>query len=152
MEERAQLNDNGTQAGTFWLRGFRGNSSVKRTQMCFLKVSTTSSWSNGSCNGPAAPFNTMWAQYGSFGKLEDFDDNSEPVGNPDDKKLAFCGERSSVTFYKQKRKRISTALLVLGNNTNVATENEVTRKQRAKCSPPTEFKAQFYSHWMNKEH
>ena len=71
MEEGAQLNMNGTpQDDTLWLREFRDNSSVSRMEMCSLKVPTTASWSDGSCNGPAALFKTMWTRHGSFGKLE----------------------------------------------------------------------------------
>ena len=61
-----------------------------------------------------------------FWKLEVSDDNSEPGRNPDAKKLEFCGKRSSVTLYKQKRKGNSTALLLLGENSYVAySENDV---------------------------
>ena len=85
-EEGAQLNMNGTpKDDTLWLREFRDNSSVTRMEMCSLKVPTATSWSNGSCNGPAAPFKTMWTRHGSFGKLEVFDDLSEPDRNPDEK-------------------------------------------------------------------
>ena len=59
-----------------------------------LKVPTTASWSNKSCNRSAAPFKTMWTQYGNFGKLEVSDDNSEPVRNPDAKSLGLCGDES----------------------------------------------------------
>ena len=77
MEEGAQLNMNGTpQDDTLWLREFRDNSSVSRMEMCCLKVPTTASWSDGSCNGPAALFKTMWTRHGSFGKLEVFADLS----------------------------------------------------------------------------
>ena len=75
MEEGARLNMNGTpQDDTLWLREFRDNSSVSRMEMCSLKVPTTASWSDGSCNGPAALFKTMWTRHGSFGKLEVFAD------------------------------------------------------------------------------
>ena len=72
MEERVQLNENGIQNDTVWLHDSRDRSSVTktRTQMCSLKVRTTASSSNGSCNGLAAPFKTMWTQYGSFDKLK----------------------------------------------------------------------------------
>ena len=74
MEEGAQLKVNGTpQYDTLWLREFRDNSSVTRIEMCSLKVPATS-WSNGSCNKPAALFKTMWTWHGSFGKLEVSDD------------------------------------------------------------------------------
>ena len=126
MEEGAQLNMNGTpQDDTLCLREFRDNSSVTRMEMCSLKVPATS-WSNGSCNGPAALFKTMGTQYGSIGKLEVSDDLLELDGNLDEKKLEFCGERSSVSLYKQKRKRNSTALQLLGEYTNVATKNDVS--------------------------
>ena len=86
MEEGAQLNMNGTpQDDTLWLREFRDNSSVSRTEMCSLKVPTTASWSDGSCNGPAALFKTMWTRHGSFDKLEVSADLSEPVRNLDEK-------------------------------------------------------------------
>ena len=94
--------------------------------MCSLKVPTTASWSNGSCNGPAALFKTMWTRHGSFGKLEVSDDLSEPDRNLDEKKLEFCGERSSVTLYIQKRKQNSTALELFGENSDVATKNDVS--------------------------
>ena len=125
MEEGAQLNGNGTRDDTFWLHDLTDNVSVTRTQMCSLKVPATS-WTNGSCNGPATPFMAMGTQYGSIGKLEVSDDLLEPDKNLDEKNMKFCGERSSVTLYKQKRKRNSTALQLLGENTNVATENDVS--------------------------
>ena len=127
MEEGAQLNMNGTpQDDTLWLREFRDNSSVSRMEMCSLKVPTTASWSDGSCNGPAALFKTMWTRHGSFGKLEVFADLSEPVRNLDEKKLKFCSERSTVNLYKQKRKQNSTALQLFGGNSDVATKNDVS--------------------------
>ena len=127
MEEGAQLNMNGTpQDDTLWLREFRDNSSVSRMEMCSLKVPTTASWSDGSCNGPAALFKTMWTRHGSFGKLEVFADLSEPVRNLDEKKLKFCSERSTVKLYKQKRKRNSTALQLFGENSDVTTKNDVS--------------------------
>ena len=126
-EEGAQLNMNGTpQDDTLWLREFRDNSSVSRMEMCSLKVPTTASWSDGSCNGPAALFKTMWTRHGSFGKLEVFADLSEPVRNLDEKKLKFCSERSTVNLYKQKRKQNSTALQLFGENSDVATKNDVS--------------------------
>ena len=127
MEEGAQLNMNGTpQDDTLWLREFRDNSSVSRMEMCSLKVPTTASWSDGSCNGPAALFKTMWTRHGSFGKLEVSADLSEPVRNLDEKKLKFCSERSTVNLYKQKRKQNSTALQLFGENSDVATKNDVS--------------------------
>ena len=129
MEEKAQLRVNGIQDNTLWLHDFRGRSSVTRTQVCSLKVPTTASWSNGSCNGPAAPFKTMWNGYRSFGKMEVSDDKWESVSNSDDKKLKFCCERSYVTCYKQERKRNSTALQLLEENTDVATENNVSESK-----------------------
>ena len=126
-EERAQLNMNGTpQDDTLWLRELRDNSSVTRREMCSLKLPTTASWSNGSCNGPAALFKTMWTRYRSFGKLEVSDDQSEPDRNLDEKKLKFCGERSSVKLYKQKRKQNSTPLQLFGENSDVTTKNDVS--------------------------
>ena len=125
MEEGAQLKMKGTpQDDTLWLREFRDNSSVTRMEMCSLKVPTTVSWKNGSCNGPA-----MGTQYGSIGKLEVSDDLLEPDRNLDEKKLEFCGERSSVMLYKQKRKRNFTALQLLGENSDVATENDVSESR-----------------------
>ena len=127
MEEGAQLNMNGTpQDDTLWLREFRDNSSVSRMNMCSLKVPTTASWSDGSCNGPAALFKTMWTRHGSFGKLEVFADLSEPVRNLDENKLKFCSERSTVNLYKQKRKQNPTALQLFGENSDVATKNDVS--------------------------
>ena len=127
MEEGAQLNMNGTpQDDTHWLREFRDNSSVSRMEMCSLKVPTTASWSDESCNGPAALFKTMWTRHGSFGKLEVSADLSEPVRNLDEKKLKFCSERSTVNLYKQKRKQKSTALHLFGENSDVATKNDVS--------------------------
>ena len=129
-EEGAQLNMNGTpQDDTLWLREFRDNSSVTRMEMCSLKVPTTASRKNGTCNGPATPFKAMGTQYGSFGKLEVFDDLLLPDRNLDEKKLDFCGEKSSVTLYKQKRKRNSTALQLLGEYSDVATENDVSESR-----------------------
>ena len=82
MDERAQLNKNGSQDDTFWLREFRDNSIMTRTHICSLKVTTTASWSNGSCNGPTAPFKTIRTQsfgsLGSFGNLEVSHKLSEP--------------------------------------------------------------------------
>ena len=127
MEEGAQLNMNGTpQDDTLWLREFRDNSSVSRMEMCSLKVPTTESWSDGSCNGPAALFKTMWTRHGSCCKLEVSADLSEPVRNLDEKELKFCGERSTVNLYKQKRKQNSTALQLFGENSDVATKNDVS--------------------------
>ena len=134
MAEGAQLNVNGTpQDEPLWLHDFRDNLSVTRMQIRPLKIPTATSWSNGSCNGPAAPFKTMWVQYGRFGKLENAHDLWEPVRKPDKKKLEFCGERSSVTLYKQERKPNSTALQLLGENWNVATKNDlsVSKEQNA---------------------
>ena len=68
----------------------------------------------------------MWTQNGTFGKLEVSDDLSEPRRNPDDKKMEFCCERSSKTLYKQNGERNSIALQLLGENTDVATENDVS--------------------------
>ena len=62
----------------------------------------------------------------SFGKLEVSNDNSEPDGNQDEKTLELCAERSSVTLYKLKQKRNCTALQLLGDNTKVATKNDVS--------------------------
>ena len=130
MEEGAQLNMNATpQIDTLWLREFRDNPSVTRMEMCSLKVPTRTIWKNWSCNGPATPFMAMGSQYGSIGKLEVSDDLLEPDRNLDEKKLEFCGERSSVTLYKQKRKRNSTALQLLGENSDVATENDVSESR-----------------------
>ena len=129
MEEGAQLKVNGTpQDDTLWLREFRDNSSVTRIEMCSLKVPATS-WSNGSCNGPVALFKTMWTRHGSFGKLEVSDNLSKPDRNIDENKVEFCGERSSVTLYEQKRKRNSTALQLLGDNSEVATEYDVSESR-----------------------
>ena len=89
MEEGTHLNENGIQNDTIWQHDFRDVASVTRTQMCSLKVPTTASWSNGSCNGSAALFKTMWTRYGSFGKLEVSDDISEPDGNLDKRKWGF---------------------------------------------------------------
>ena len=119
------MNGNGTRDDTFWLHDLTDNVSVTRTQMCSLKVPATS-WSNGACNGPAALFKSMWSRHGSFGKLEVFDDLSEPDRNPDEKKLKFCVERSSVKLYKQKRKQNSTAMQLFGENSDVATKNDVS--------------------------
>ena len=58
--------------------------------------------------------------------MEVSDDLSEPDRNPDDKKLDFCDERRSVTLYKQKRKRNSIALRLLEENTEIATEIDVS--------------------------
>ena len=82
MKERAQLNKNGIQNDTHWLREFRSKSSRTGTQLCSLKVPTAASWSNGSCNGPATPFKTMWTQHESFGELEVSVDRLKLVRNP----------------------------------------------------------------------
>ena len=127
MAEGVQLNMNGTpQDDTLCLREFRDSSSVTRMEMCSLKVPTTATWSIGSCNGPAALFKTMGTRHGSFGKLEVSDDLSEPDRNLVEKKLKFCGERSTVNLYKQKRKQNSTALQLFGENSDVATKNDVS--------------------------
>ena len=70
MDERAQLNVIAIRDDTIGPHEFLDRSSVTRTQMCSLKEPTAASWSNMSCNGQAAPFKTMWTQYGSSGKLE----------------------------------------------------------------------------------
>ena len=114
MEENAQSNKNATQDDTVWLRKCKDRSSVTRTRMCSLKVPTAASWSNGSCNESAPPFKTMWTQNMSFGKLDGFDDHSEPIKDPDAKKLVFCGERSSVMLYKQKQNRNSQHCIYWG--------------------------------------
>ena len=56
-------------------------------------------------------------------------DLSEPRKTPVDKKLVFCGARSSKTFYKQNGERNSTALHLLGENLDVATENNVSESR-----------------------
>ena len=99
MAEGAQLNVNETpQDEPLWLHDLRDTLLVTRMQMCSLKVSPATSWSNGSCNGPAALFKTMWTRHGSFGKLEVSDDLSKPDRILDEKKVEFCGERSSLTL------------------------------------------------------
>ena len=131
MAEGAQLNVNGTpQDEPLCLHDLRDKLSVTRMQICSLKVPTATGWSNGSCNGPAAPFKAMWIQYGRFGKLEVSHDQWEPVRNPDETKLEFCGERSSVTLYKQERKPNSTALQFLGENWDVAAKNDLLEKKK----------------------
>ena len=131
MAEGAQLNVNGTpQDEPLWLHDLRDNPSRTRMQICSLKVPTATSWSNGSCKGPAAPFKTLWVQYGRFGKLEVSHDLWEPVRKPDEKKLKFCSERSTVNLYKQKRKQNSTALQLFGENWNVATKNDLSEKKK----------------------
>ena len=130
VEETGQLNENGIKDDTLWLHEFTDNSSVTRTEMCSLKVPTTASWSSGSCNGPATPFKTIWTQYGFFGKLKVFDDHSEPNRNPDVKKSEFCGETSSVTFFKQNGKRNSKAWQLLRENSDVATNNYVSVRKK----------------------
>ena len=52
-----------------------------------------------------------------------------PDGNQDDKKLEFYDERSSVTLYKQKRKRRSIPLELLGKNSDVAAENDLSQSK-----------------------
>ena len=125
MDERAQLSVIDIRDNTIGLHDFRDNLSIAMMKMCSLKKPTTTSWSNRSCNGPATLFETMWTQYESFGKLEVSDDHLEPDKNPNDK-LEFYGERSSVALYKKKRKRNSTALHLLGENMDVATEIEAS--------------------------
>ena len=70
MEESAELNENGLQDDLIGVHDFRDNLSVTRTQMCSFKVPTTATWSNGSCNGPATLFKTMWTRYELCGILE----------------------------------------------------------------------------------
>ena len=117
------MSENEIQNDTVWLQALNDSLFVTRTRMCSLKVPTIASWSHGSCKGPAAPFETMWTQHGSFGTLEVSDVLSEPVRNPDDKKFEYHGGRSSVTLYKQKQN--STALQLLGENSDVATATDV---------------------------
>ena len=81
MDERTQWKENVIRDDTTGLHEFRDRSSVTRTQMCSLKFPTAESWSNGYRNGPAAPFKTMWTQYGSFGKLEVSDNLRSLVEN-----------------------------------------------------------------------
>ena len=100
-DERNQLIANGIQNGTIGQHEFRDRSSVTRTQMCSLKVPTTASWRKG-----PAPFKMMWTQYRSFGKQEVSYEPSEHCRISDDKKLEFCGDRTSVTFYQQNRKKL----------------------------------------------
>ena len=64
-DEKAQLSVIAIRDNTFGLDDFRDNLIMANTRMCSLKVPTTAIWSNGSCNG-AAPFKTMWTQYGFF--------------------------------------------------------------------------------------
>ena len=40
--------------------------------------------------------------------------------------MKFCGERSTVNLYKQKRKQNSTAMQLFGENSDVATKNDVS--------------------------
>ena len=129
MNERAQLRVIAKRDDPIGLDSFRDNALLTMTQMCSLRIPTTASWCNGSCNGPATLFKTMSTQYGSFGKMEVSVDHLEPDKNPVDKKLEFYGERSSVTFYKQKRKRNFTALLLLGEKRDVDTDIDVPLKK-----------------------
>ena len=107
----------------------RDRSPYTRTQVISLERPTATSWSNGSCNGPPALFKTIWTRYRSFGKLGVSDDLSESDRSIDEKKFGFCDERSSRTFYKQNGKRNSTALQLLGENSYVATENDVSKSR-----------------------
>ena len=73
----------------------------------------------------------MCTQYGFSGQLEVFNyASSEPDGNPDDKKLEICGKVSSVTFFKQKRKRNS--LQLPGEDWDVGTENDLSKGNGSK--------------------
>ena len=94
----------------------------------------------------------MWTRYGSFGKLEVSDDLSEPDRNPDDKTFGFCGERSSVTLYKQKLKRNSTALQLVGKKHRCNYGKRRACEQRAQGSAEIEFKTQIQLHWTQREH
>ena len=98
---------------------------MTKTPTCSLQVPTAAGWRNRSCNGSAAPFKTMWTTYGSFVNVEVSYDHLEPHRTPDYKELRFYGE-NSVTLYRQKRKRNSTALQLLGEHSDVATENDVS--------------------------
>ena len=100
-DENAQLNGINKHVDRFWLHLFRDYLSQATTHMFRLLVTTGASWRSGSCNRPAAPFKPIRTQYGSFGKFDVSDDNSEPHRNADAKKLELCGERRSVKFYKQ---------------------------------------------------
>ena len=73
---------------------------------------------------PTALFKTLWTQNGTFGKLEVSDDLSEPRRNPDDKKMEFCGERSSKTLYKSNGERNSISLQLLKEILDVGTKND----------------------------
>ena len=153
MAEGAQLNVNGTpQDEPRWLHDLRDNLSVTRMQICSLKVPTATSWSNGSCNGPTAPFKTMWIQYERFGILEVSADLSEPDRNLDEKKLKFSSERISVKLYKQKRKQNSTALQLFGENSDVATKNDVSVSKEQNAAQRLSSQHKSSSYWMQREH
>ena len=118
MEESAQLNENGTHDDTLWLREFRDNSSVTRTQMCSLKVPTTPSWSIVSYDGSASPFKAIGTQFGSFDKVEIPDESDRKPGG------VLLWEKW-VIFYKQKRTPISAAVQLLEENLEMPTEIDV---------------------------
>ena len=71
------------------------------------------------------------------------------TGNPGDTKLVFRGERSSVTLYKQKRKRNSTALQLLEKNSNVATENDVSESREQNVAQRLSSKRKLF-YWIHR--
>ena len=80
---------------------------------------------------------------GFFGKLETSDHHSELDGKPDAKKLDFCDERSSVMFYKQNGERKSTALQLLEENLEAATDNDVSERRELNGVQRLSFKQEF---------
>ena len=149
MEEGAQLNINGTpQDDTLWLREFRDNSSVTRMEMCSLKVPTTASRKNGTCNGPAKPFKAMGTQYGSFGELEVSDDLLEPDRNLDETKLDL--KKLGDALQTEAKAKLNS-IVVTGRKLGCSYGKRYVRKQRAKCSAATEFKTQTHFYWMHRE-
>ena len=157
MEGRAQLSTNWIQDGTIWLNwlhDLRDNLLVAITKMCSMNVPATASLRNGCYNGPATPFKAK-GTLKSFGKLE-VSDHHSALGKPDDKKLKFCDERSSVTLYKQKQKRNSTAEQLLEENFDVATKNvvsvskeQLSSQQKYFCTDNIEHKGKNFRSRMN---
>ena len=115
-----------------WATWFQRQRISEKTQINSLKVPTTASWaswSNVCCNGPATLFKTLKTQYGFFGKWKVSNDHSETDRIPYDKKSEFFVGRSSVSFYKQKRNRIHTALSLQRKNSVVATQSVVSERK-----------------------
>ena len=72
-----------------------------------------------------APFRTLGTQYGSFGKLELSNDNSNSSRKPDDENFKSLCVSTDLVIYKQKRKRNSTALHITTPNRELLTATDL---------------------------